>query len=363
MTNPESAAPAQSSEQPQGGSIALERPGSVVPPGSKFYVVRHSDEVMERALQRKGTIILIKGGRQMGMTSLIVRSLDQVRAAGAITVYTDLGKLSNSDFESIQQFYIALAHSLADQLDVETQIEDRWSDRRAPNINFERYLLREVMPKAGGHLFWALDAVDRLAATDFGSEVFGLFRSFHIESTDNPDTPWGNLSVIIAHSTEAHLLINDAYRSAFNVGERIELQDFSREQVEALNQLYGSPLATAELITRFYDLVGGQPYLVRLGLNELAARATPFEEFEAAADSDEGLFGDPLRRILGLMARDPEMTEAVRTVLDGGNNLSVEAFQKLRAAGIVYGQYATNAKMRCDLYARYLSRHLKEPAG
>jgi len=29
----------------------------------------------------------------------------------------------------------------------------------------------------------------------------------------------------------------------------------------------------------------------------------------------------------------------------------------------VYGQYATNAKMRCDLYARYLSRHLKEPAG
>ena len=363
MTNPESAAPAQSSEQPQGGSIALERPGSVVPPGSKFYVVSHSDEVMERALQRKGTIILIKGGRQMGMTSLIVRSLDQVRAAGAITVYTDLGKLINTDFESIQQFYIALAHSLADQLDVETQIEDRWSDRRAPNINFERYLLREVMPKAGGHLFWALDAVDRLAATDFGSEVFGLFRSFHIESTDNPDTPWGNLSVIIAHSTEAHLLINDAYRSAFNVGERIELQDFSREQVEALNQHYGSPLATAELITRFYDLVGGQPYLVRLGLNELAARATPFEEFEAAADSDEGLFGDPLRRILGLMARDPEMTEAVRTVLDGGNNLSVEAFQKLRAAGIVYGQYATNAKMRCDLYARYLRRHLKEPAG
>ena len=57
------------------------------------------------------------------------------------------------------------------------------------------------------------------------------------------------------------------------------------------------------------------------------------------------------------------LAEAVRTVLDGGNNLSVEAFQKLRAAGIVYGQYATNAKMRCDLYARYLSRHLKEPAG
>ena len=106
MTNPESAAPAQSSEQPQGGSIALERPGSVVPPGSKFYVVRHSDEVMERALQRKGTIILIKGGRQMGMTSLIVRSLDQVRAAGAITVYTDLGSSATRTLKVFSSFIL-----------------------------------------------------------------------------------------------------------------------------------------------------------------------------------------------------------------------------------------------------------------
>ena len=36
-----------------------------------------------------------------------------------------------------------------------------------------------VLGDAAAPLLWAMDEVDRLFTCDFGSEVFGLFRSWH----------------------------------------------------------------------------------------------------------------------------------------------------------------------------------------
>ena len=352
----------EASEEPNADAVRDEQPGGAIPTNSKFYIPRPSDEALAQALRRKDTIVLIKGGRQMGKTSLVARGLQQARDSGATVVYTDLQKLNSSDLQNIHQFYLALAHMLADQLDIDTDIEDTWKERRAPSVNFEQYLKKEVMPKASGHMFWALDEVDRLFTTEFGSEVFGLFRSWHNERASNPDTPWKNLTMIIAYATEAHLFIADPNQSPFNVGTRLELRDFNLEQEEALNKLFGNPLFTSDQLARFYELVCGQPYLVGRGLHELATSHMPFEEFAATADRDEGPFGDHLRRILVMLARDQKMIEAVRAVLDGKNDLSMESFYRLRAAGIVVGEGAFNAKMRCLLYANYLKGHLREPA-
>jgi hypothetical protein len=334
-----------------------------VPLNSKLYVPRPSDEALEQALQRQDTIILIKGGRQMGKTSLVARGLLQARATGSTVVYTDLQKLNTSDLASIQPFYCALAHMLADQLDVETDIEEIWKERRAPSVNFEQYLKKYVMPNIKSHLFWALDEVDRLFTTEFGSEVFGLFRSWHNERATDPDTPWNAMTMIIAYATEAHLFIADPNQSPFNVGTRLELQDFDTQQEEALNKLFGSPLYSEEQMKQFNDLVSGQPFLTGRGLYEIAARKLPFQDFVATADRDEGPFGDHLRRILVMLARDPKMVYAVKGVLAGENDkLTMETFYRLRAAGIVVGEGAFNAKMRCTLYENYLRGHLRESA-
>jgi hypothetical protein len=336
-----------------------EQPGGAVPLKSRFYITRPSDEMLTQALSRKDTIILIKGGRQMGKTSLLARGLQKARDSGAMVVYTDLQKLNASDLSDIRQFYCALAHMLADQLNIDRDIEDCWKERRAPSVNFEQYLTREVMAHVGDHLFWGLDEVDRLFACDFASEVFGLFRSWHNERASNPEAPWNKLTMIIAYATEAHLFIADPNQSPFNVGTRLELRDFTVEQVEALNELYGKPLFANAQLARFYELLSGQPYLVRRGLHELTASKMPFEEFSAVADRDEGPFGDHLRRMLVMLARDPRLIQAVRSVLDGSNTLSMDEFYRMRAAGILIGESADNCKMRCALYGNYLASHLR----
>jgi len=138
-------------------------------------------------------------------------------------------------------------------------------------------------------LVWGLDELDRLFSTSYCSEVCGLFRSWHNARASDPEGPWGKLTQILCYATEAHLLIPDLNQSPFNVGVRIPLQDFSDVEVRRLNQIYDSPLHDGE-IAPFQALLGGQPYLVRRGLNELVAHKQRLAELVAVADQDEGPF-------------------------------------------------------------------------
>src|SRR5205085_3187112 len=155
-----------------------------------------------------------------------------------------------------------------------------------------------VLGKTSGPILWVLDEVDRLFPFAFGTEVFGLFRSWVNERALDPSGMWGRLTLAIAYATEAHLFITDMNQSPFNVGTRVTLADFTLEQVAELNQRYGSPLRDPAEISQFYELLGGQPYLTRRGLHELSARNLSFADFEVQATRDEGPVGDHLRRIL-----------------------------------------------------------------
>jgi tRNA A-37 threonylcarbamoyl transferase component Bud32 len=336
----------------------IEPPGGAVPLDSKFYLVRPTDALFLDALRRRDSIVLVKGARQMGKTSVLARGLQQARAEGSRVVVTDFQKLNASDLESAEAFFVALGGLIADQLDLDVYPEDVWKERRAPSVNFERYVRREVLGKVDGPLVWGMDEVDRLFTCPFGSEVFGLFRTWHNERAVDPEAPWGRLTLAIAYATEAHLFITDQNQSPFNVGTRLELKDFTQEQVAELNARHGSPLRDAAELERFYRLLGGHPYLVRRGLHEMVTCALALDAFEASAGRDEGPFGDHLRRILVLPARDSVLADITRAVLSGYPCPTSEAFYRLRSAGVMSGDTQAELRPRCQLYADYLKRHL-----
>ncbi len=338
--------------------LKLESIGGAVPLDSQFYVQRPTDKEFQAAIDRRDSIVLVKGARQMGKTSLLARGLQQARQAGAKVALTDFQKLNSVHLASVEAFFRTLGQFLADQLDLSVLPEDVWDPRRSPNTNFERFLRREVLNKLSGHLVWGLDEVDRLFTCEFGSEVFGLFRSWHNERALDPSGPWGRLTLAIAYATEAHLFITDVNQSPFNVGTRLTLDDFNLDQVADLHRRYGSPLKTESEFQRFFALLGGQPYLIRRGLNEIASGAVTFEQFAAQAARDEGIFGDHLRRMLVLLAKDTELAEVVRGVLRGQRCPTTTSFYRLRSAGVMKGDSAQQVQPRCEIYATYLRNHL-----
>lgn len=336
----------------------LEPVGGAVPVDSQFYVVRPTDEQFRTAIARRDSIVLVKGARQMGKTSLLARGLQHARKAGARVVVTDFQKLNAAHLESVDTLFLTLSGLIADQLNLDVMPDEVWTSRRGPSMNFERYIRHEVLGKISEPVVWGLDEVDRLFTCSYGSEVFGLFRAWHNERAIDPEGPWQRLTLAIVYATEAHLFITDLNQSPFNVGTRLVLDDFGFEHVSELNQRHGSPLQNAAEVARFFRLVGGQPYLVRRGLQEMAAHGTTLLAFEAKADLDEGPYGDHLRRILILLAQDKELSDAVRGVLQGLPCPTTESFYRLRSAGVMSGESAREARPRCQLYANYLERHL-----
>jgi len=346
---------------PAPSSPAIEPIGGAVPLDSAFYIVRPADVEFRTALSRHDSVILIKGARQIGKTSLLARGLKFAREHKALVARTDFQKFNATNLESVANLHLSLAESLADQLDLSVLPSDTWDDRRSPNVNFERYIRREVLGHGDQHLVWGLDEVDRLFAYPYASEVFGLFRAWHNERALDPTGPWARLTLAIAYATEAHLFITDVNQSPFNIGTRLVLEDFWPDQVSELNERYGKPLKDKTELDRFIRLVGGHPYLVRRGLHEMAKRKITIAALEEKAPRDDGIYGDHLRRILLLLARDQGLTEIVRGILRGQPCPTPDSFYRLRSAGLIKGSSATDAQPRCQLYATYLSGHLLEP--
>jgi serine/threonine protein kinase len=339
-------------------STPLEQEGGAVPVDSVFYVVRRADEDFQSALNRHDSIVLVRGARQMGKTSLLARCVQKTRDQDTAVVLTDFQELNVSQFKSLDAFYLALGDSLSDQLGLDVLLRDVWDGRRGPNMNFDRYLRRDVLGRLDKHVVWAMDEVDRLFTCDFFSDVFGLFRAWHNKRSLDPTGPWKRLTLAIAYATEAHLFITDLNQSPFNVGTRLALDDFDLDQVSDLNRRYGSPIKSQAELIRFNRLVNGQPYLVRRGLYELATQRIPFAELEARADHDEGIYGDHLRRLLLSFVNEQNLVKVVRNVLRGHLEADADSFYRLRSAGILAGDSEKAVRLRCQVYANYLKRHL-----
>lgn len=343
-------------EVPQ-NTLPLESAGGAVPVDSPFYMVRDTDAAFQKALTKRDSIVLVKGARQVGKTSLLARGLHQARQAGARVILTDFQKLNATQLESPDSLYISLATTITRQLELPVSPRDVWEPDLGPNMNMEMFLQIHVMPAVPGHLIWGMDEVDRLFSCSFGSEVFGLFRSWHNERSLNPFSSLSRLTLAIAYATEAHLFITDLNQSPFNVGTRLELADFTTDQISELNRLYGSPFLP-DALARFESLIGGQPYLVRAGLDQAANGADEVERLLATADSDEGIFRDHLRRLLLAVSRTSNLVEVLRAMIAGQGFPKPDDFYRLRAAGILAGAAPQQARFRCPLYASYFARQL-----
>jgi hypothetical protein len=343
--------------------LRLEAVGGAVPLGSPYYLERTADRTVRDAVERSESVILIKGARQMGKTSLLARALQHARELGFRVLNTDLQQLNAASFESLESFYFALGNSLADRLDLDVYPGDSWDSRRDPNVNLERYLTREVLAKLTSPLVWGIDELDRLLPCPFGTEFFSLIRAWHSSRALDPTGPWCRLTLIMAYATEAHLFIADLNQSPFNIGTRVALEDFSPEQVSDCNRLHGSPLKKPNESAGFFELVRGQPYLVRRGLHEMVSRSLDFTRLRLEAESENGIFTDHLRRLIALLAKDVSLVDAMREILSTQACTSPLSFHRLRAAGVIRGASPSQAQPRCSLYRLHLERALRSEAA
>lgn len=335
----------------------LREPGGTVHLSSQFYIERAGDEVLRRELlQSFGTTTTIRAARQTGKSSLLIRGVRQARQAGAQVVLIDLQPMEVEALSSLDSFLKTLAMSIVMKLRLDpAEVERAWRGALGPSDKLT-YLMEEyVLLQGEGTIVLALDEADRLLRTPFHDSFFGLLRFWCNSRAINE--LWDRLDIVMVISTEPHLLISDVTQSPFNVGTRIRLEDFSPEQIAALNERYQSPLTLAEL-PALRELFGGHPYLVSKALYSVATRQLSWPQLLAVAAANESPFGDHLRRYLWMLRDQPELRDALRQVAQRGRCPDEAAFYRLMQAGLIVGADSQSCSYRCRLYEDYLKDKL-----
>jgi len=337
--------------------IGADEDGGVLSLASPLYIERKSDAAFLAALTLRPMIVLVKGARQIGKTSLLVRGVDLVRKSNAKLIYVDLQSIGRNSLKTQKDFFIAVARIFERELKLSVTLDELYDERDGPNKNFENFLFRYVLSTP---VIWFMDEVDRLFDFDYYTDVFSLMRSWHNRRSVHREL--GNLTLVLCYATETHLMIQDVYQSPFNVGTKIELEDFTPEQVSAFNTKVGKRLGNQAELDEFRRLAGGQPHLVCRGLSWMATEGKSLTEFKAVASLDSGPFGAHLRR-LRVVAKNAEQLEVILSVLRGTPCYSHDAFLHLRSAGVLVGYDLKSLRIRCGIYEEYLRQNLLNNGG
>ena len=165
--------------------------------------------------------------------------------------------------------------------------------------------------------------------------------------------------MVISYATEANLFIKDLNQSPFNVGRRIELEDFTLTQLIDLNRRYRAPLRSANEVEQLQACIAGQPFLARRALDLLVTGQYHLSTLLTQADRDDGPFGDHLKRLLVSLSRLPAVLAYLRSLLTGAAPNDEESYFRLLAAGVIRHTSSGEIVFRCTLYQRYLTQHLK----
>ncbi|NOT63210.1 MAG: hypothetical protein HOP19_23625, partial [Acidobacteria bacterium] len=152
-------------------------------------------------------------------------------------------------------------------------------------------------------------------------------------------------------STEPCQLIEDLNQSPFNVGEVINLDDFTAAQVNDLNERHGEPLNDGE-VTCLMNLLNGHPYLTRRALYLVATDRLTVADFFSQATDERGPFGDHLRSHLFRTHDKAELIKGMCSALRNHSYDSEDTFFRLRGAGLVK-RAGMQVERRCQLYADF----------
>ena len=246
-----------------GGTLSVEDPS---------YVSREADDKLYDGLSR-GEYCFVLTSRQMGKSSLAIRIAERLRAEETAVAQLDLTTVGHA--LKPEQWYYGLLFSLGEQLDLQSELEEFWQSHEdlGPLQRWMQAVHDVILERCPGPVVLIIDEIDYVRRLPFSTdELFAAIRACFNRRADDP--PMRLLSFCLLGTVTPSELIKDPNTTPFNIGRRIELNDFTEAEAATLARGLGRGEATnAQLMRRVYHWTGGQPYLTQ-SLCHAVAKAT-----------------------------------------------------------------------------------------
>lgn len=234
--------------------------GGTLPADASSYVVRRADADLLSGLL-SGEFCYVLNTRQMGKSSLMIRTAGRLREEGVAVAVLDLTAVGQN--LTPEQWYDGLLVSLGEQLHLEDDLDDFWSEHGnlGPLQRFFAAVGQVVLPALGEkRLVVFVDEIDAVRSLPFSAdEFFAGVRECYNRRTQN--SVWNRLVFCLLGVATPADLITDTRMSPFNVGRRIIITDFTPQEAAPLAKGLGEN-GTA-LLARALFWTSGHPYMTQ----------------------------------------------------------------------------------------------------
>ena len=240
-----------------GGSLDSDAPS---------YVTREADSALYQAL-KAGQFCYVLNSRQMGKSSLRVRTMQRLQAEGTVCVLIDLTEMGKQDMTP-EKWYGGMVQYLVSgcQLSSTTQWRTWWRERRdvlSPVQLLSLFIKEVLLVEIKQNIVIFVDEIDRVLSQNFSlDDFFGLIRCFCEQRDTHPD--YKRLTFALLGVATPADLIRDKTQTPFNIGQGIQLQGFQPDEVQPLLEGLQGKIAHPEAVLgEILNWTGGQPFLTQ----------------------------------------------------------------------------------------------------
>ncbi len=237
--------------------------GGTLSNDAECYVHRKADQELYQEILR-GEFCYILTARQMGKSSLMVRTSVRLREAEIAVAVLDLTAVGQN--LSPEQWYGGLLMQLGSRFDLQDELMQFWQMQSflGPLQRWIKAIRDVVMvQRHSERIVIFIDEIDAVRSLPFSAdEFFAGIRECYNQRSRHPEME--RLSFCLLGVAAPTDLVRDVRMTPFNIGRRIELQDFTAEEAASLSSGLGRDRSTGnELLRRILHWTGGHPYLTQ----------------------------------------------------------------------------------------------------
>lgn len=319
----------------------------------KDYVKRPPlEENCLKVLQQEQSLLRIRAPHNSGKTRLVNWLVHHLKQDNYQPVIIDCEEEKATIALSCEDLLLSICRTITQELKINESLLDKfWSRPGTPAHKTRRYLEEYVLQPSANPLVFVFEKFDTILETEtLGNEICGILRSWH----ERRSPPWRKLRLIIIHSTEFYSNYDFYASPLIGVGYVASLSDFNAEQVLSFAQVNGINWTLSD-VNKVMNLVGGNPYLIKLILVKLQEGNSLEKVLDDALQGREP-FQSHFFLLMRYLKSNANLRNTFRQILQKKAltpaQMKGESVQFLERLGLIDKNYDT-LEVRCNLYQVY----------